>query len=588
MVTDYGSFEFPPGGSGGGGGSGTVTSVAVASDTLTISGSPITTSGTIHVDATGLANAFAGFDGSGNLYSVPGWTADSTGQVQAFLVSTGSTSATSFQLGATISDPLSGGYEGVIVSADLSSTMAFMSCYNAENTFEPTFNISGGIGIYQDQSQFLAGAVASNYTSFSAIPQLAGSLSGFTGFNSSPSFQTGYANSGGTIGLNEGSQFESGSSSSYYSALQLSPNIQSGASIPNVTGVSISPNLNGTISNSFQGISINPSGAAVIPNAQGINISLSNITTSDPQGPLGIQSDSRVSINAETQLMSGLGFQIGNRIESLLHVAAGFPVTGTDSLGNDFAGDLEAEDDLAAGPIGLGWTSVGFIADMAVAVGKTVETVNVFLPAVALPDPGFITGGHVDNMSFIRMFTPLSQGGSITVDNLYSVKLDPVFGNLTSVATNAWGIWIGDTTADNWFAKNVVVGGTTGKAVGSSVLSIRGHYGSNQATAPVAVVQAGAGTGATSSVSHATDTAGIINLTTGTVTLAAGAQSIVTFNVAYATAPIVVLTPNNAVTGLTAVGAYVTSTTTTFTLNFGAAGILNTAYSWNYHILETQ
>lgn len=62
MATDYGSFEWPPEGSGSGG-SGTVTSIAIAVPSiLTVSGSPITTSGTITLGlATELANTvFAG------------------------------------------------------------------------------------------------------------------------------------------------------------------------------------------------------------------------------------------------------------------------------------------------------------------------------------------------------------------------------------------------------------------------------------------------------------------------------------------------------------------------------------------------
>lgn len=592
---------------GGGGGSGTVTDVNVTSsnNSINISGSPITTSGTIDLTITGGSGSFAGFNGSGDLESIPGWSNDGTGQASGFLVSVGADTATSLQLAGNISTSLTGGYEGVIVSPDLSSGMSFMSCYNAEVIFEGTYSNSGGIGIYQDQSNFNAGASTGNYESFASIAQLNGTIGGFsafsasttatsagfnnfTSFNASHQLNSGFTNSGGTIGMNDGTNFASGSSSAYYSAFQISPVVHSGANVSNVTGLNFSPTLSGTISNSFQGVNIAPSGGAVIPNVTGLNINLSSITTSSPQGAIGIQSDSRVSINAETQLVSAQGFQIGNRVESLFHIPSGSPVTGTDALGNDMAGDLLAEDNLALGPTGLGWISVGFIADMAVAVTKTVDTVNVFVPAVALPDPGFTTGGHVNNLSFIRMFTPLSQGGSITIDNVYSVKLDPVFGNLTSVATNAWGIWIGDTTADNWFAKNVIVGGTTGKPVGSAVLSVVGHYGSSQATAPTVAAQTGAGTGASAALTRATDTAGVVTITAGTLGLNTGPQAIVTFNKAYSVAPLVVLTAVNAATGLAAVGVYVTSSTTTMTINFAAAGVASTVYSYNYHIIETQ
>lgn len=271
-----------------------------------------------------------------------------------------------------------------------------------------------------------------------------------------------------------------------YNSVDLSPSSTAGGVIRSYTGINIDPNFSATpITDDIIGMRISIQNITAGTNLTGLDINVNGSTDSNPQGVIGISSNGRVQIGATTTLVSGQGFQIGNRIESLFHIPSGSPVTGTDSLGNDFAGDLSAEDNLALGPIGLGWTSVGFVADMSVAVGKTVDTVNVFLPAVALPDPGYTTGGHVNDLSFIRMFTPLSQGGTITVDNLYSVKLDPIFGNLTSIATNAWGIWIGDTTADNWFAKNVVIGGSTGQPEAGQALDVTGPVRFRDLTAGV-------------------------------------------------------------------------------------------------------
>lgn len=110
-----------------------------------------------------------------------------------------------------------------------------------------------------------------------------------------------------------------------------------------------------------------------------------------------------------------------------------------------------------------------------------------------------------------------------------------------------------------------------------------------QSTPPVATVNANAGTGATSTVSNATDIAGIINLTTTAVTPAAGAQTSIAFDAAYATAPIVVITARNADTANFAVasGVYVTTTTTTMVINFATADAVGHAYSWFYHVIET-
>lgn len=131
-------------------------------------------------------------------------------------------------------------------------------------------------------------------------------------------------------------------------------------------------------------------------------------------------------------------------------------------------------------------------------------------------------------------------------------------------------------------------GGSAGTNTG--VIVNNGHIKSTQTTAPTAAVQAGAGTGATCTMSNATDVAGGINITSGTITLAAGAECIVTFNKAYGAAPRCVMWPNSSATALAiaSAGQYVTSTTTTMTVNFGAAPVLSTAYSWNYYCVETQ
>lgn len=116
------------------------------------------------------------------------------------------------------------------------------------------------------------------------------------------------------------------------------------------------------------------------------------------------------------------------------------------------------------------------------------------------------------------------------------------------------------------------------------------HIRSTQTTAPTVVANASAGTGATASMSNATDIAGSVTLNTGILTVALGSQLTVTFNKTYAVAPIIMLTPANinAATAEATLGVYVTATTTTFDINLALAGIASTTYKWNYQIIETQ
>lgn len=110
-------------------------------------------------------------------------------------------------------------------------------------------------------------------------------------------------------------------------------------------------------------------------------------------------------------------------------------------------------------------------------------------------------------------------------------------------------------------------------------------------TAPTGVVGTGAGTSPSAvTFTTATDLAGIVNVTTGTLPTAAATVLTVTFNTAYGVAPVVVLTPANAATALLSgvTQSFVSSsTTTTFVITAGSTGLVaSTAYSWIYHVIQ--
>lgn len=104
---------------------------------------------------------------------------------------------------------------------------------------------------------------------------------------------------------------------------------------------------------------------------------------------------------------------------------------------------------------------------------------------------------------------------------------------------------------------------------------------------PTATVNANAGTGASALITG-NDTKGQITLTTGSGAWAIGAQAIVTFARNYDTAPIVVLTAADAdaATAFRVHDVYVTSTTTTFSLNFGVVEAAGVEMVFNFHCLE--
>lgn len=410
------SYEWPPQGSSGSSG---VSSLNTQTGALTlVAGTNITIvpgSGTLTINSTGgggtgTPDTFAGFDDSGNLFSLP-WSIDANGQAVGNTTGTlPIDNVTSLQLNSGIGSPLSGGYEGIINGSTLTSTMSYMSAFNAELNFDSGYNNSGGTAVYQDQSVLASGASTQDYTSYSSSPTLdAGSM--VTG---------------------------------------------------QVQGINLNPVLNGTITNNYTGINIVPTGTGSIGSVSGINIDMTGVTAADTEagGPTAISSNfGSISINASPQLISSQSFQVGNRVEAEFVIPSGSPVTGTDSIGNDFAGDLNAQDDLADGPTAgiVGWTGVGFISELLVGTGKTVDTANMFLAAAALPAPtGSDTdGGTITNLSMIKTAPPLSEGGTISVTNLKALN---VSGTFVGSATNVWGLYVQDTGLNNYIGGKLGIG----------------------------------------------------------------------------------------------------------------------------------
>ena len=111
------------------------------------------------------------------------------------------------------------------------------------------------------------------------------------------------------------------------------------------------------------------------------------------------------------------------------------------------------------------------------------------------------------------------------------------------------------------------------------------HLQSTQAVSPAVAAASGAGASPIQSLLNATDAAGHISITPGGAGLASGGLLTVTFASPYAVAPVIQLTPGNALAA--AAAAYVTSTVNGFTVNLGSAPSAAN-YLWNYTALQTQ
>lgn len=131
-----------------------------------------------------------------------------------------------------------------------------------------------------------------------------------------------------------------------------------------------------------------------------------------------------------------------------------------------------------------------------------------------------------------------------------------------------------------------------GAVKGTNVLlSIKGgHIKVTQTTPPTATVNANAGTGATCTLANASDSAGTMTITTGSVgTPTTGDQCRINFNKAYSVAPICVFSAANATAGSNLVGHYRgTRSTTVNNIAFNTAGATSGTYVYDYKCEESQ
>lgn len=154
-------------------------------------------------------------------------------------------------------------------------------------------------------------------------------------------------------------------------------------------------------------------------------------------------------------------------------------------------------------------------------------------------------------------------------------------GQSTWSDASGFGVQL-DASGNTTIQQYVLINGATHTT--NSGIGISGHWDSQGSSPSIA-----GSTGATVSVSQATDTAGRISLTPSGLSTAIGTQFTVTFAKPYSVAPIVVITPTNANSGLASLGFYVSATsTTTFSVANLAAITPSSTYTWNYIVIETK
>ncbi len=163
--------------------------------------------------------------------------------------------------------------------------------------------------------------------------------------------------------------------------------------------------------------------------------------------------------------------------------------------------------------------------------------------------------------------------------------------NIGEGVSNAVAIGQGST---NSTSNTIVLGNgsitrvsTSGAIVTTNDITAK-HIKGNSGALSIAA-STGAGTSPSAVSVTGTDMSGVVAITTGTSPSVNAVLATITYNTAFSTAPVVVITPANAATASLAAAqaVWVNLTTTGFTINTNATAVVSsTAYKWNYVVIQ--
>ncbi len=335
--------------------------------------------------------------------------------------------------------------------------------------FAPTIaDVTNGItGI---QLAFHASS-ANGCSSFDDASTITTQDNNFYGFNFHPVIGT----SSGCIGINVNPTITSGTS---YNGITHSPTIADlvnygqgfydGAHITtadNYTSMSLGPTI-GSMSGYYNGLQCSPTivGSTGF-SAVGISVSMQNVTGFDAEQIHAIQtSGGRVSFdNGQIGGSYTLPVSDGggnptpvNAFNVNLTAAAGSTTANVDRFGFGPIMNLAmgAGATATSGPLGVGVSSLGMVDLLQLETGASIDHVTGSFVALVAPSGD----GHIGNITGYRT-VGARFGGTTTLDNFYGYFYDEPVGPW---ATTAWAFYCATSSAENWLAGHLKIGGTAG------------------------------------------------------------------------------------------------------------------------------
>lgn len=322
--------------------------------------------------------------------------------------------------------------------------------------------------------------------SLSSSQTLTGNFFGLNSNYSGNTTQNSYLVNGSTSGTSAsayGLSYNNSGATDYYTGISLSNNANgihhqalnySNSGDQTGNGQIINIQSSGDADNET-GINVNLTGA--YNTVKGLEIQVGSATTT-AGGKMVASLDGGI-FQTNSPLDSAVGappaFFNNNSVGGNLNVASGFPIAATPGFGNNlgivvnFDDDYTADNFIGAGN-SLGFSVNGFVNQITGATGKTFDTVNYMFAGGSNPSGD----GTIVDLNFFRTAGLLNAGGNLAVTNMRGFYVDPAFdGSVTT--TNKWGFINASSTSENWFKKNVVIGGTSGNGESGVELDVDGE-----------------------------------------------------------------------------------------------------------------
>ena len=319
--------------------------------------------------------SFAGFDSTGTLASIPGWVFDDVGAAQIggqnqIVIPVGTTSFDTLVLSPTVSNP------GLVTFSEI----------NINPQIDQPVTNYYGVGSYGYGT-----SSPDSILSFSSQPSFSGTATNITHINLS-----GTTDATTLIGVSYSPSSDSTSETAFSASSSGDTTTFTGVQISHsgnstdFNGVVISPSGTGT---NYKGISID--GTATYDNAVGVEINLSGITSTSRNVGLTVEDGIITQNNANFTTVSSFPALVdsANVLRNVLTIQSGTPITGTDVILNNLAGEILAEDNHSPSALNLGISSVGFVAQVSVDSGKTVDLTSMSVAGLAVPATS--TGGTI-------------------------------------------------------------------------------------------------------------------------------------------------------------------------------------------------